>query len=136
MADVLRVMIVDDSKLVLRQLEAIIDASEGVELVAKANDGASAIRSVNHFKPDLVLMDIVMPGMDGISALRVITASQPQVQVAMVTSVGGASRNAEEAFRLGAVQVISKPIEPEQIQALFQAERARRDRLTAEETVA
>ena len=126
MGDALKVLIVDDSKLVLRQLEAIIDKNSDVELVGTAQDGAGAIRSVSHFKPDLVLMDIVMPGMDGISALRVICATQPDTRVAMVTSVGGASKNAEEAFRLGAIQVISKPFDAEQIEAVFISERAYR----------
>jgi YesN/AraC family two-component response regulator len=135
MPDALRVIIVDDSKVVLRQLQMIVDASEGVELVATAGDGASAIRSINHHKPDLVLMDIVMPNMDGISALRVIGVSHPEIRIAMVTSVGGVSNHAEEALRLGAFQVISKPFEPQQIQTLFEAERVRRDRIATHAAV-
>ena len=136
MSDALRVMIVDDSKVVLLQLEKIISQCDGVELVAKAGDGASAVRSINHFKPDLVLMDIVMPGMDGISALRIVSTTRPKTRIAMVTSVGGVSNNAEEALRLGAFQVISKPIDPEQIQALFETERVRRDDSAVNEAAA
>ena len=128
MADLLKVMIVDDSALVLTQLERILQGVEGVEVVAKERDGACAVRSAAHFQPDLVLMDIVMPNMDGLSALRVIRSMQPDTRVAMVSSVAGSGSNAEEAFRLGAVQVIGKPFEPEQISALVEHERGYRAR--------
>ena len=123
MADVLRVALVDDSKLVLSQLGVIVDGAEGVELAGTARDGAQAIRLAAHEKPDLVLMDIVMPGMDGLSALRMIRATLPDVRVAMISSLGGSGRHAEEAFRLGAVQVIAKPFDAEQLEGLFETER-------------
>jgi len=122
MADNLRVMLVDDSKLVLAQLGMLLGSMDGVEVVATAQDGACAIRSVAHHKPDLVLMDIVMPGMDGLSALRIIRATQPDVRVVMLSSLAGSGTNAEEAFRLGAVQVIAKPFEPDQLEALLESE--------------
>jgi YesN/AraC family two-component response regulator len=123
MARDLRVIIVDDSKMALTQLEMIVRRVPGVELVATATSGASAIRSVAYFKPDLVLMDIVMPEMDGLSALRVICATRPSTRVAMVSSVAGVGSNAEEAFRLGAIQVIAKPYDEGQLEALFERER-------------
>lgn len=122
MAEALKVVLVDDSKLVIAQLERIIADIEGVELVGKANDGAAAIRTAAFTKADVVLMDIVMPGMDGLSALRVIQATQPKTRVAMISSVAGTGTNAEEAFRLGAIQVISKPFDAPQIESLLEAE--------------
>ena len=67
-------------------------------------------------------MDIVMPGMDGLSALRMIGATRPQTRVVMISSVSGKGTNAEEAFRLGAVQMIQKPFDPSQIEALLESE--------------
>ena len=125
LADDLKVLIVDDSKLVITQLEQILARIDGVDLVGKATDGAAAVRTAAFTKPDLILMDIVMPGMDGLSALRIIGATQPATRVVMISSVAGSDGNAEEAFRLGAVQMIAKPFDAEQIEALLEAERER-----------
>jgi YesN/AraC family two-component response regulator len=122
MAADLKVLIVDDSKLVITQLERILAGVEGVDLVGKATDGAAAVRTAAFTKPDLILMDIVMPGMDGLSALRVIGATQPRTRVVMISSVANKGANAEEAFRLGAVQMIQKPFDTEQIEALLESE--------------
>ncbi len=122
MADDLKVLIVDDSKLVITQLALILSNVEGVDLVGKATDGAAAVRTTALTKPDLVLMDIVMPGMDGLSALRIIGATRPQTRVVMISSVAGKGTNAEEALRLGAVQMIQKPFDPLQIEALLESE--------------
>jgi CheY-like chemotaxis protein len=122
MADDLKVLIVDDSKLVITQLERILASVDGVDLVGKATDGAAAVRTTAFTKPDLVLMDIVMPGMDGLSALRMIGATRPKTRVVMISSVARKGTNGEEAFRLGAVQMIQKPFDPEQIQALLESE--------------
>ncbi len=122
MADDLKVLIVDDSKLVITQLTHILSNVEGVYLVGTATDGAAAVRTTAFTKPDLVLMDIVMPGMDGLSALRIIGATRPQTRVVMISSVARKGTNAEEALRLGAVQMIQKPFDPPQIEALLESE--------------
>jgi YesN/AraC family two-component response regulator len=124
-ADDLKVLIVDDSKLVVTQLEQILATVEGVDLVGTAPDGAAAVRTAAFSKPHLILMDIVMPGMDGLSALRIIGATQPKTRVVMISSVAGSGNNAEEAFRLGAVQMISKPFDRVQIESLLESELAR-----------
>ncbi|MFT5442977.1 MAG: YesN/AraC family two-component response regulator [Myxococcota bacterium] len=122
MADKLRLLIVDDSKIALAQLGSIIGGIEGAEVTETASDGVSAIRCAAGAKPDLILMDIVMPEMDGLSALRMLHAKDPDVRVAMVSSLGGSGSHAEEAFRLGAIQVIGKPFDVEQIESLISAE--------------
>ncbi len=123
MADQLSVVIVDDSRSVLAQLERLIAETDGVELVGTAGDGAAALRVIKESAPDLVLMDIVMPSMDGLTALRMMQATQPDVRVVMISSVGGSTSRAEEAFKLGAVQVIGKPIDRDALQVLFESER-------------
>ncbi|MCP5040070.1 MAG: response regulator [bacterium] len=131
MADNLRLLIVDDSKIALAQLRAIIEDIDGVEIADMADNGVGAIQSATTQQPDLILMDIVMPEMDGLSALRVLHAKNPGIRVAMVSSLGGSGSHAEEAFRLGAVQVIGKPYDPDQIASLVDSELQRRDKVTS-----
>lgn len=124
MADDLKVLVVDDSKIVIAQLESILAGVPGVDLVGRATDGAAAVRTAAFTRPDLVLMDIVMPGMDGLSALRMIRANRPRTRVVMISSVAAHGTNAEQAFRLGAVQMISKPFDRHQIESLLESELA------------
>ncbi len=118
----LAVLIVDDSRTVLAQIESVVAANEGVEVVGTARNGAEAIQQVSQLRPDLVLMDIVMPDVDGIAALRLIQAKNPETRIAMLSSVGAMASKAEEAFRLGAIQVLSKPIDQDILGALLAQE--------------
>jgi two-component system chemotaxis response regulator CheY len=130
MADALRLLIVDDSKIALAQLGSIIDAIEGAEVADTAEDGLGAIRCASATRPDLILMDIVMPHMDGLAALRMLRAQNPEARVVMLSSLGGSGTYAEEAFRLGAVQVISKPFDTDQIESLIESELKLRSKAT------
>ena len=123
MADQLSILLVDDSRSVLAQLEGLLSDMDGANVVGVARDGGEAIRMVAELHPDLVLMDIVMPRMDGLSALRVLHANHPQVKVAMLSSVGGTASRAEECFRLGAVQVIGKPLDDRILESLIETAR-------------
>ena len=123
MADQLSILLVDDSRSVLAQLEGLLSDMDGANVVGVARDGGEAIRMVAELHPDLVLMDIVMPRMDGLAALRVLHANHPQVKVAMLSSVGGTASRAEECFRLGAVQVIGKPLDDRILESLIETAR-------------
>ena len=118
----LTVLLVDDSRTVLSQIEKAIEASEEAEIVGTASNGAEAIQKASELRPDLVIMDIVMPDIDGLAALRMLQAKQPEIRVAMLSSVGGMASKAEEAFRLGAVQVLGKPVDAETLEALLTQE--------------
>jgi YesN/AraC family two-component response regulator len=118
----LTVLLVDDSRTVLSQIEKVVETSEEAEIVGTASNGAEAIQKASELKPDLVIMDIVMPDIDGLAALRMLQAKQPEIRVAMLSSVGGMASKAEEAFRLGAVQVLGKPVDDETLRALFTQE--------------
>ena len=91
----------------------------------QARNGAAAIREAGESKPDLILMDVVMPGLDGLSALRTIKSKLPETEVVMVSSVGGDARKAEEAFKLGASQVIGKPFDAEVIESIVETVRTK-----------
>jgi chemotaxis response regulator CheB len=119
MSKKISVLIVDDSRSAIAQLEAMLGEFVKVDVVGAARDGAGAIRMVADLEPELVLMDIVMPGMDGLAALRLMASSHPNVQIAMLSSVGGRASMAAEAFRLGAIQVLGKPIEREALRGLL-----------------
>lgn len=127
MARKLQVVLVDDSRAVLARQSALLDEMDEVAVVGTATNGADALRVVDESRPDLVLMDIVMPRMDGLSALRMLRARHPEVRVAMVSSAGGSESRAGEAFKLGAIQVLGKPVDREQLEALLAAERDRLD---------
>ncbi len=116
----INILLVDDSRTVLAQLERILGDIEDVAIVGLARNGAAAIRMTNESMPDLVLMDIVMPGLDGLSALRTIKSMHPEMRVAMVSSISGDSSKAEEAFKLGACQVIGKPFDVDVIESLIE----------------
>ncbi len=118
----LTVLIVDDSRTVLAQIQNVVAANENVEVIGTARNGAKAVQQVSQLNPDLVLMDIVMPDVDGIAALRLIQSRNPETRIAMLSSVGAMASKAEEAFRLGAIQVLSKPIDEDILTALFAEE--------------
>ena len=123
MPEKISVVLVDDSRAALAQLDSLVSQLDDCHVVGTAGDGLMGVTIVSQRKPDLVLMDIIMPHLDGISALRMIRANNPDARVAMVSSVGGTQSRAVEAFRLGAIQVLAKPVDPEQLAALVEGER-------------
>jgi len=108
-----KVLIVDDSLAVARQLEKIVTSTGEFEAVGHAKNGAEAIKMNQTLKPNIVCMDMNMPVMDGLTALRTLMAMDPNAKVVMVTSLGGVGDKFAEALRLGAKTVISKPFDAE-----------------------
>ena len=110
-----RVLIVDDSIAVARQLEKIVNSDDEFEVVAQGRNGAEAIKLCQQHKPDILCMDMNMPVMDGLTALRNLMQLSPDLKVIMVTSLGGVGDKYTEAIRLGAKDVISKPFEKDNV---------------------
>jgi len=110
-----RVLIVDDSISVARQMEKILGESGEFEPVGHARNGIEAIKLYKELKPDIVCMDMNMPVMDGITALRTLIALDSAAKVVMITSLGGVGDKFTEAMKLGARNVISKPFEAEKV---------------------
>jgi two-component system, chemotaxis family, protein-glutamate methylesterase/glutaminase len=105
-----RVLVVDDSATVRAVVRRLIARSSGVEVVGEAADGADAVEATLRLRPDLVLMDIEMPRMDGFRATERIMELRP-TPILVLTSRAGRerTRTAYEAIRRGAVEVLPKP---------------------------
>jgi DNA-binding NarL/FixJ family response regulator len=86
MADPLKVMLVDDHEIVRQGLRALLEAEGDIEVVAEANNGPSAVSLASAHQPDVVVMDVRMPGGSGVEACRAIRDERPDAQVIMLTS--------------------------------------------------
>jgi DNA-binding NarL/FixJ family response regulator len=111
---VIRVLVVDDHALVRRGLSDLLGATDGIEVVGEVDDGSGAESAVVNLEPDIVLMDLSMPGLDGIEATRAVLRVRPTTKVIMLTSF---SENARimAALEAGAVGYLLKDAEPEDI---------------------
>ncbi|HCT81217.1 MAG TPA: DNA-binding response regulator [Micromonosporaceae bacterium] len=109
-----RVMIVDDEALIRVGLRAIIDAEDDLEVVAEASDGAEVPPLVSRHRPDVVLMDVRMPAIDGIQATRTLTAAGPLPRVLVVTTFEN-DDYVLEALRAGASGFLLKRAKPEEV---------------------
>jgi two-component system chemotaxis response regulator CheY len=114
-----RVLIVDDA-LFMRSMIRDIFSREGFEVVGEAENGAEAVRLQRELKPDLITMDIVMPVMDGITALREIVGVDPGASVIMVSALGQESLIAE-AIEAGARDFIVKPFQASRVLKVVQS---------------
>ncbi|MEM6733942.1 MAG: response regulator [Myxococcota bacterium] len=114
----MRVLIIDDSEASVRHLEAVL-TSLGQETIGRAQDGAEGVRAATEGRPDVIFLDLVMPQMDGLAALRVLRRVVPNTQVIVVTSVREESQ-ISQALGLGAAGVVYKPFQRADIHdALF-----------------
>ena len=89
-------------------------AKNGFEIVGEAQNGAEAVDKYKTLKPDLVTMDMVMPEMDGVAAVKEIIASDPDAKIIMCTSMGQQTL-LDEAIEAGAKSYITKPFQPPRI---------------------
>jgi DNA-binding NarL/FixJ family response regulator len=86
MTDKLKVMLVDDHEIVRQGLRALLEAEDDIEVVAEADSGTSAVSLASAHQPDVVVMDVRMPGGSGVEACRAIRDERPDAQVIMLTS--------------------------------------------------
>ncbi|WP_158272149.1 LytR/AlgR family response regulator transcription factor [Marinicauda salina] len=114
------VLVVDDEPLALRRLEILLSRRPYVELVGAARDGQQAVRSVRELKPDIVLLDIQMPGLDGFEVAELIRR-EASPEVIFVTAY---DTYAVRAFEAAAVDYLLKPVEMERLDAALGRARA------------
>lgn len=113
----IKVMIVDDSRIFRKMLRAAF-VETGNEVIGEAGNGSEALELLKSCKPDLVTMDITMPVMDGIEALREIRTTYPDQKVIMVSAAGQKDK-VIEALKLGAKDFIQKPFDPDDISVVI-----------------
>lgn len=104
-----RIMIVDDNAFMRNTIKGVLTEA-GFDIAAEAVDGAEAVSTYSSVHPDLVTMDITMPNMDGVEALKELLKQDPQARVVMVSAMGQESL-VVEAVTAGAMDFVVKPFE-------------------------
>lgn len=102
-----RVLIVDDHELARTGMRMLLAGAERLEIVGEAGDGRDALILCRRLRPDLVLMDVRLPDMDGLAATRAIRTAQPEIKVLLITMYE-APEYASEALRAGAAGYLLK----------------------------
>jgi len=120
MNEVIRVYITDDHQIVRRGIRQLLSTEAGIEVVGEASNGKEAVAGVEELKPDIVLMDLVMPVMDGIEAIRQIKAGHPSIQILVLTSFATDDK-VFPAIKAGALGYLIKDTSPDElISAIYQ----------------
>ena len=108
----LKLLIADDEPLAAERLQLMLAQCSGVDLVGSASDGEGAVRMADALAPDLLLLDIEMPGLDGIDVARTLAAKRPSPAVVFITAF---DQFAVAAFEVEAVDYLMKPVTPERL---------------------
>ena len=123
MAGSISVLIVDDHPVVRQGLRVLLEVQDGIEVAGEAGDGPAALALAAEREPDVILLDLKLPGMDGIAVLGELTARYDRSRVLVLTSVTDHA-SAAAALRAGAAGVLYKDVDPD---ALVRAIRAVHD---------
>jgi NarL family two-component system response regulator LiaR len=125
----IRVMLVDDHAMVRTGLAAFLNAFNDLQLAGEAADGAAAIQRCGEIQPDVVLMDMVLPDMDGVEVTRILCQKYPQVQVIALTSFK--DRNlVKKALEAGAIAYLLKDVSADDLVRAIRAAHAGRATLS------
>jgi NarL family two-component system response regulator LiaR len=127
----IRVMIVDDHDVVRRGLAAFLKSKVDLELVGEASDGEAALHTCDRVQPDVILMDLVMPKMNGAAATRAIRERHPNVQVIALTSFQE-KKLVHEALQAGAISYLLKNVSVDDLAEAIRAAYAGRPTLAPE----
>jgi len=111
-ADRIRVLLVDDHQVVRRGLRTFLEVQDDIEVVGEAADGDEGVARAEELRPDVVLMDVKMPGTDGVESLRLLRERGNQARVLIVTSFTE-QRTVVPALRAGAAGYVYKDVDPD-----------------------
>lgn len=115
MADTIRVMLVDDHAMVRDGLKVFLMMEDDIEVVGEADNGQHAIDQCANVQPDVILMDMMMPIMDGPTATKAIKGRFPNVQIVALTSFQQDDTLVQKAVQAGAIGFVYKDIDPEDL---------------------
>ena len=110
----IRILIADDHQLVRQGLIALLSVKPGIEVVGQAADGVQAVELACSLRPDIVLMDLLMPHKDGIEATREIKAEDPEARILIITSFAE-DENVYQAIKAGALGYLLKDSSPQEL---------------------
>ncbi len=114
MGEQITVLLVDDHALVRQGVRAFLETQPDITVVAEAASGKEAVSLAAEYAPDVALMDLIMPGMDGVEATRRLTTSSPRTSVVMLTSYHD-DEHVFPAIRAGALSYVLKEIGPDEL---------------------
>jgi DNA-binding NarL/FixJ family response regulator len=123
LADSIRVLLVDDHAVVREGLRTFLELQDGIEVVGEAADGEEAIAQAERLRPDVILMDLVMPKLDGVGAMRVLRRTLPSSRVIVLTSFAQDDR-LMPAVQAGAAGYLLKNVEPKELARAVRAAHA------------
>ena len=123
MGEPIRVLVVDDHAVVREGLRTFLELQEGIEVAGEAADGREAVRIAAELRPDVILMDLVMPRLDGVAAMRELRRRLPSSRVIVLTSFAGDDRLLP-AIQAGAAGYLLKDVEPRELARAVRAAHA------------
>ena len=126
-----KILLADDHKILRDGLRVLLEKEENVEVVGEADDGRTAIRLAQEVGPDLVIMDIALPDLDGMEATRVIRERRPEIQVIALTSFQEREL-VQEALQAGAISYLLKNVSVDELAEAIRAACAGRSTLAPE----
>lgn len=127
----IKVLLVDDHSVVRQGLRMFLNLEEGLEVVGEAENGAEALERIGELRPDVVLMDLMMPVMDGIEAIEKAKSQYPDVELVALTSVLE-DRSVVKAVKAGAIGYLLKDTEAEELCKSIKAAAAGKVQLSPE----
>jgi two-component system, NarL family, response regulator LiaR len=129
----IRVMLVDDHSVVRSGLNAMLSAEDGLELAGEAADGSEAVRMAERVKPDVILMDLLMPVMDGVSATKAIHDRWPEIRIIVLTSFKEREQ-VDGALKAGAMSYLLKTVSASELVSAIRGAMAGQSKLSSEAT--
>ena len=129
----IRVMVVDDHPLVRAGLSAFLNAYDDLELVGEASSGAETLRLCNISEPDVILMDLLMPDMDGIQTIQEVHREHPKIQIIALTSYGQ-EELVKKALQAGVISYLFKNISASELAEAIRAAKVGKPTLAPEAT--